>query len=90
MTDRHPGRRPGSKRNPLIPGKLHSDVEGDIEEVDGKMVVTRIRVHYNIKVPKGREDDARKLIDIVESACPAALSVKRGIELEYSADISEE
>ena len=54
------------------------------------MVVTRIRVNYNIKVPKGREDDARKLIEVVESACPTALSVKRGIELEYSADISEE
>ena len=54
------------------------------------MVVTRIRVNYNIKVPKGREDDARKLIKVVESAWPAALSVKRGIELEYSADISEE
>ena len=43
------------------------------------MLVTRIRVNYNIKVPQGRTNDARKLIEVVESACPAALSVKRGI-----------
>lgn len=69
---------------------MHSDVEGDIEEVDGKMVITRIRVQYNIKVPKGREEDARRLISVAEKACPAALSVKRGIELEYTANITEE
>ncbi len=69
---------------------MHSDVEGDIEEIDGKMIVTRIRVNYNIKVPKSREGDARRLINVAEKGCPAALSVKRGIELEYAADITEE
>ena len=51
------------------------------------MIVTRIRVCYNIKVPKDREDDARRLIALAEKGCPAALSVKRGIELEYDANI---
>ncbi len=54
------------------------------------MIVTRIRVRYNIKVPKGREDDARRLIALAEKGCSAALSVKRGIELEYDANIEVE
>ena len=54
------------------------------------MVVTRIRVRYNIKVPKGRKEDASRLIQVAEKGCPAALSVKRGIELEYDANIQED
>ena len=69
---------------------MSSDVQGDIEEIDGKLIVTPIRVHYNIKVPEGREEDARRLINVAEKGCPAALSVKRGIELEYAASITEE
>ena len=33
---------------------------------------------------------SRRLINVAEKGCPAALSVKRGIELEYAASITEE
>lgn len=65
-------------------------MEGDIEEVEGKPLVTRIRVKYNLKVPKGRRADAERAVEIHERGCPAAMSVKRGIVIEYSANISEE
>ena len=53
------------------------------------MVVTRIRVKYNVKVPRGKRADAERAIDVHERGCPAAISVKRGIAIEYSADIEE-
>lgn len=54
------------------------------------MVITRIRVKYNVKIPKGKRDDAQRAIDVHERGCPAAISVKRGIAIEYSANIVEE
>ena len=54
------------------------------------MAVTRIRVKYNVKIPKGKRDDAQRAIDVHERGCPAAISVKRGIAIEYSANIVEE
>lgn len=65
-------------------------MEGYIENVDGKPVITRIKVHYHIKVPKGKKEDAQRMVSAHEKGCPAAISVKRGIEIEYSGDIEEE
>ncbi len=41
---------------PSQPDKLKTTVEGDIEEVDGKPVVTTIRVKYNLTIPKGMRE----------------------------------
>jgi|KNS12BottometaT_FD_k123_64093_2 uncharacterized OsmC-like protein len=75
---------------PSHPDKLSSQVEGDIERIDGKTYITRIRVHYTVKIPKGKREEAERALDVHESKCTASQSVRRGIEIEYTGDIIEE
>ncbi|MBI3989265.1 MAG: OsmC family protein [candidate division NC10 bacterium] len=75
---------------PAYPEKVHSEVEGDIENIDGKALVTRIRVTYHLRVPKGKRGEAERAIEVHERRCPAAQSVKRGITIEWKGEIVEE
>ncbi len=72
---------------PATSGQLFADVEGDIEEVEGKAVITRIRVHYHLKdVPEEKREVVERALSMHEDHCPAAASVKRGIDIEYSCE----
>ncbi|MFQ5790768.1 MAG: OsmC family protein [Acidobacteriota bacterium] len=75
---------------PSYPEKLSAMVEGDLEEVDGVIKITRIRVGYSMKIPKGKRDAAERALAIHERKCPAAMSVKSAIPVEWTADIQEE
>jgi uncharacterized OsmC-like protein len=79
-----------ARKIPSQPDRVSSEVEGVIENIDGKPVVTRIRVHYKIRVPRDRRDDARRALDVHEQGCPAAESVKRGIAIEWDAEMIED
>lgn len=59
----------------LAPAESYwADVQGDIEDVDGVLKITRIRVEYHLKVATGKEEDARLAMGIYLSRCPAAQS----------------
>ena len=75
---------------PSHPDKLSSAVEGDIEDVDGVMKITRIRIRYRIKLPTGKRDEAQRALDVHERGCPAAMSIKGSIAVEWAADFEEE
>ena len=75
---------------PPIPDKVRSEVEGDIENVDGVIRITRIRVKYHLKIPKGTREAAERAVDKHPNKCPAAMSVKGAIEIAISAEIEEE
>lgn len=75
---------------PSYPEKLSSAVEGDIEDVDGIMKITRIRVHYSLKIPAGKKDEAQRALDVHERGCPAAMSVNGCIDVSWTADVEEE
>jgi uncharacterized OsmC-like protein len=79
-----------ARKIPTQPDRLSSDVEGVIENVDGKPLITRIKVHYTVKVPKGKRDEALRAIDIHEKGCPASQSVQRGIAIEWDGEVVEE
>jgi uncharacterized OsmC-like protein len=74
---------------PVDPGKVWSEVEGDIENVDGVIRIVRIRVKYHLKVPADKRAAAERALATHESKCPAAMSVKGAIAIEYSAEIEE-
>ncbi len=69
------------------PDNFWADVEGDIEDVNGVLKITRIRVNYDLKVPPGKEDDARHALAIYLTKCPAAQSVIGCIEIVDNAKI---
>jgi organic hydroperoxide reductase OsmC/OhrA len=75
---------------PSWPQKLSSEVEGDIEDVGGIMTLTAIRLRYRIRIPKGKREEAERALAFHERGCPAAMSVKGCIAIDYNADLEEE
>lgn len=74
---------------PTYGDRFRADVEGDIENVDGVMKITKIRVRYTMKVPPGKTGEAREALKVYMRQCPAAMSVVGCIELSDTADIAE-
>jgi len=75
----------------VTPGQLSADVEGDIEEVNNRPVITKIRVRYSLKnISQEQRKTAERALSIHEDGCPAAVSVKRGIDIEWSCDFESD
>ena len=70
--------------------KIDADVEGDIEAVDNVLRITRIRVRYRLRIPTGTRERAERAVATHASKCPAASSVRGCIDLDITADITEE
>ena len=79
-----------ARKIPTQPDKLSSEVEGFIENVDGKPFITRIKVHYKVRVPRGKREDTLRAIEVHEKGCPASQSVQRGIKIEWDGEVEEE
>ena len=79
-----------ARKIPTQPDRLMSEVEGTIENLDGKPLITRIKVHYKVKVPKGKRDEALRAIEVHEKGCPASQSVQRGIAIEWDGQVEED
>lgn len=68
---------------------LAADVEGDIEDVDGVLRITRIRLHYHLKAPTGAREKVDRALATYAEKCPAYQSVKECIDVTWDADIEE-
>ncbi|UCD71477.1 MAG: OsmC family protein [Syntrophobacterales bacterium] len=65
-------------------------VEGDIEDINGLLKITRIRVHYDLKIPHGKADEAHQAFEQYLPHCPGAQSVIGCIHIEHNIKIDEE
>jgi uncharacterized OsmC-like protein len=72
------------------PEKLQVEAEGKIEDVDGKMILTGIKLRYRLKVPSDKRAAAERALQHHEGFCAASESVKRGITVEWESEIVEE
>jgi uncharacterized OsmC-like protein len=72
------------------PDKLQVEAEGTIEDVDGKMILTGIKLHYKMKVPKDKRAAVERALEHHEGLCAASESVRRGIKVEWESEIVEE
>jgi uncharacterized OsmC-like protein len=68
---------------------LKADVEGDIEDVNGVLKITRIRLRYHIKAPAEKRESIERLLGHYAEACPAYQSVKGCIDCSWTAEIEE-
>jgi len=75
---------------PSEPNKVRARIEGDIEAVDRVLRITRIRVHYDVRIPAGKREAAERALATHEQKCPAATSVRGCIAFEFTSDIVEE
>lgn len=75
-----------------IPTHAHlyrAQVEGDVEDVEGVLRITRIRVRYSLQVAPGKAAEAREALDRYLVRCPAAMSVRGSIDVSHSLEVEE-
>ena len=68
---------------------LIAQVEGDIEDVEGVLRITKIRLRYQMKIPKGKREDAEKALATYSKNCPAYQSIKGCIDCSWTLEIEE-
>jgi uncharacterized OsmC-like protein len=66
-----------------------AQVEGDIEDVDSVMRITKIRLRYRFKVPAGSREKVDRVLASYSEKCPAYQSVKGCIDCSWEAEIVE-
>ena len=69
---------------------LMAQVEGDIEDVEGVLKITKIRLRYRFKIPPGTKEKVDRVLASYAEKCPAYQSVKGCIECSWDAEILEE
>ncbi len=71
-------------------GTLETVVEGDIAPGEHQVLqLTTVRLRYSLTIPKGTRAAADRALAWHESRCPVSQSVKHGIRIEWSVDITE-
>jgi organic hydroperoxide reductase OsmC/OhrA len=68
---------------------FRAEVEGDIENVDGILKITQIRVTYHLKIPSEKVEQAREAFAAYLASCPAAQSVIGCIAIRDRLEIAE-
>jgi uncharacterized OsmC-like protein len=69
---------------------LSAEVEGTIENVERKPLVTRVHIKYHLKVPKGKKAEAERVLDHHEKYCAVTQSLRHGIAVDWEGEIHEE
>ncbi|MEW6333472.1 MAG: hypothetical protein AB1558_04335 [Thermodesulfobacteriota bacterium] len=77
------------KKIPTPEDRYRADVEGDIENVDGTLKITRIGVTYRLKTQSEKVKEAREAFSSYIGRCPAAQSVIGCIRIEDDLVIEE-
>lgn len=62
-------------------------VEGDIEDLDGVLKITKIRLKYLFKIPPDAKEKAERALAVYAENCPAYQTVKDCIEVSWDAMI---
>jgi uncharacterized OsmC-like protein len=68
---------------------LTADAEGDIEEVDGVIRITAIRVKFRLQLPREAREKAERALETFPKGCPAYLSIKDCIRVSWSAELED-
>jgi len=72
------------------PEHLRANAEGILQEIDGKLLLTHVRLSYRITVPKEKRRDAERSLQVHGDRCTITESVKRGITVDWEGEIVEE
>lgn len=74
----------------MAPDAISATAEGINEVVDKIVTLTKIHVHYKLRIPKDApRDKVDRALETHQSKCPTAQSLKGAVEITWSADIEE-
>jgi len=66
------------------------EVEGTNEVVDRIIVLTKIHVHYRLRIPSEAPDDkVSRALETHVSKCPTAQSIKESVDITWTAEFVE-
>lgn len=71
-----------SKKIPTPEDRYWAEVEGDIENVNGVLKITSIRVKYYLMVTEDKVNDAKESFSTYIKMCPGAQSVIGCIKID--------
>lgn len=74
----------------MPPEAISATVRGENEVRDGVPVLTRIHVHYTLRIPAGSRAAVDRALARHRDKCPTAQSLAGAVVVEWTADISEE
>jgi uncharacterized OsmC-like protein len=74
----------------LPPEAITAEVEGIHEMRDGGVVLSRIIVHYQLRIPAASREAVDRLLSKHQEKCPTAQSLKGAIDVSWTADIHEQ
>jgi uncharacterized OsmC-like protein len=69
------------------PENLEAVAEGTIEEIDGRMLLTHVKVHYRVRAEQDKVEAVQRAIASHGSRCPVSESVRRGIAVEWDGEV---
>ena len=72
-----------SKHISTSQNRYRAEVKGEIENIDGVLKITRINVHYFLKVNNEQKKDAEDALNVYLPMCPGAQSVIGCIEINH-------
>ena len=74
----------------LDPGEMTATVTGFNEIVDRTPVLTRIEIEYRLRIPAGTRDVVDWALELHQSKCPTAVTLRGAVEVSWTAEIEEE
>ena len=73
----------------LKPDAIHASAAGTNEIVDGIVTLTRIDIHYELRIPPGTRDAVDRALTRHRDRCPTAQTLKKAIVIEWTASVAE-
>lgn len=73
----------------LEPQAIRAIAEGINEVRDGIPVLTRIHVHYALRIPPGTREAVDRALARHREKCPTARTLQGAVEVTWSADVNE-
>ncbi|NIP83428.1 MAG: hypothetical protein GWM90_31050, partial [Gemmatimonadetes bacterium] len=74
----------------VTPGRLTSDVVGEVEKEDGILVIRRIRVTYRLRAPESARDTAERVRELHHEHCPVYRSIAGCIDITTALELEPE
>lgn len=74
----------------IDPDRIRASATGTNELRDGIIVLTRIDVRYDLRIPPGTRETVDRALARHREKCPTARSLGGAVDVAWTADIEEE
>lgn len=76
------------RRIQVADGDISATAEGTNEIIDRIPTLTRIHVHYTLRIPSGApQDKVSRALETHVSKCPTAQSLKGAVDITWDVDL---